>query len=146
MLYLGDYCCNVRSALQSSSVLMSDQPESTALFCCICIQGTFEQDEEPGYHLVGKNPEYTVYATAKSEANTIRASPHSGVRDLGLDNLVIGRDPKGALSVGTLSAHTIQAQKLVVPTQLKNSCAQYLLYFLHSPGLAQQWNSEARSN
>ena len=97
VLYLGDYCCN----------------------------GTFEQDEEPGYHPIGAKPEYTVYATAKSEGNTIRASPHSGVRDLGLNNLVFGRDPSGALYVDTLSARVITAEKLQAPLELKNSWVQY---------------------
>ena len=58
------------------------------------------------------------------------------MRDLGLNNLVFGRDPTGALSVGTLSARTIQAQKLQVPVQLKNSCGWYTFCFVHAFGSA----------
>jgi hypothetical protein len=97
VIYIGDYCCN----------------------------GTFEQDEEPGYHPSGAGPEYTVFCSDKSEANTVRASPHSGVRDRGIDNLVFGRDPSGALSVATLSTRTISAQPLQKPGALTNGWVQY---------------------
>ena len=82
VIYIGDYCCN----------------------------GTFEQDEDPGYHPHGAGPECTVFCSAKSEANTVRAG--RGVGDLGIGNLVLGRDPSGALSVATLSTRAITTQPL----------------------------------
>jgi hypothetical protein len=97
VIYVGDYCCN----------------------------GTFEQDEEPGYHPSGAGPQYTVFCTEKSEANTVRASPHSGVSGQGIGNLIFGRDPSGALSVATLSARTIAAQTLQKPPALTNGWVQY---------------------
>eukprot|EP01052_Picozoa_sp_SAG31_P020790 SAG31_NODE_1578_length_7835_cov_6.998449_4_plen_581_part_00 len=97
VIYIGDYCCN----------------------------GTFEQDEEPGYHPRGAGPAYTVFASPKSQANTILASPHSGVRDEGICNLVQGRDPNGSFSVPSLSTRTIATPPIQKPTTLENGWRQY---------------------
>ena len=98
-----------------------DQPAVLYLgpFCC---NGTFEQDEDPGFHPMGAGPEHTVYAAANSEGNTISCG--ASVRDLGIRNLVLGRDPSGALSVLALDVKTIIAQPLQTP-HLTNNWVQF---------------------
>lgn len=82
------------------------------------------RDEDPGYHKQGSGPAHTVFATALSQANTIKASPQSGVVDQGKANMVIGRDPGGALSVRQLSVQSVASRPLQHPTLL-NSWRQF---------------------